>query len=57
MTSVHLLDVTVDETQAYGSDVPDASGLHDALGALYRSGYARMVRFAAARLGDVESTD
>ncbi len=48
--------MTVDETQAYGSDVSDAGGgLHDALGALYRSGYARMVRFAAARLGDVEA--
>lgn len=45
----------MDDVQARGWDVSDAGDLNDALAALYRSGYARMVRFAAARLGDIDA--
>ncbi len=52
---MHLLDVTMDEAPASEPDIADSGDLHDVLGTLYREEYARMVRFAAARLGDDES--
>ncbi len=47
----------MDETPARGPDIAAPGDPHDVLGALYRDRYARMVRFATARLGDAEAAE